>query len=182
MRGWWGKSMPGIPMSLALALTLACALTLAALPAWAQRPCLSDDPDTAIRACTIDIVSPPDPNGVASSYVSRGRAYMKKGLGDQAMADFEKAIGIDPEAQAAYGNLGLIYYDLRQYDLALANFTKAIELAGPDAHSIDYLRRGVAYEASGARGKAIADYQTALKLDPNDEESRKGLQRLRTPP
>jgi tetratricopeptide (TPR) repeat protein len=163
-------------------MSLALALTLAALPAWAQRPCLSDDPDAAIRACTIDIVSPPDAHGVASSYVSRGRAYLKKGRGDQAMADFEKAIGIDPEFPAAYGNLGLIYYDMGRYDLALANLTKAIELAGPDAQSMDYLRRGVTYEASGERDKAIADYRSALKLNPDDEESKKGLQRLGSTP
>jgi tetratricopeptide (TPR) repeat protein len=171
-----GNAMRRIPTALALALTLA------ALPAWAQRPCLSDDPDIAIRACTIDIVSPPDPKDVASSYVSRGRAYLKKGRGDQAMADFEKAIGIDPESAAAYGNLGLIYYDMGRYDLALADLTKAIELAGPDAHSIDYLRRGVAYEASGERDKAMADYRSALKLDPDDAESKKGLQRLGSAP
>jgi tetratricopeptide (TPR) repeat protein len=169
-------------LALSLAVAFALALTVAALPAWAQRPCLSDDPDIAIRACTIDIVSPPDPHGVASSYVSRGRAYLKKGRGDQAMADFEKAIGIEPEAPAAYGNLGLIYYDMRRYDLALANFSKAIELAGPDAHAVDYLRRGVAYEASGERDKAIADYRAALKLDPGDAESKKGLQRLGSTP
>jgi len=165
-------------MSLALTLTLA----LAAMPAWAQRPCLSENPDIAIRACTIEIVSPPDPKGVAGSYVSRGTAYLKKGLRDQAIADFEKAIGIDPEAPAAYGSLGVAYYDMHRYDLALADLTKAIELSGPDVHSMDYLRRAVAYEASGERDKAIADYRKALELDPDDQYSKQGLQRLRTPP
>lgn len=165
----------------AAALALALVLTVAALPAWAQRPCLSDDPDTAIRGCTIDIVAPPDPQGVASSYISRGKAYLRKGLRDQAIADFEKATGIDPESSVAYGLIGVAYYDMGRYDLALANFTKAIELAGPDTKSIDYLRRGVAYEASGERDKAIADYRTALKLNPDDEDAKKGMQRLRTP-
>jgi tetratricopeptide (TPR) repeat protein len=166
----------------ALALGLELTLTLAALPAWAQRPsCLSDDADTAIRACTIDIVSPPDPKGIAGSYVNRGTAYLKKGLRDQAIADFEKAIGIDPEAPVAYGQLGIAYYDMGRYDLALADLSKAIELSGPGVHSMDYLRRGVAYEASGERDKAMADYRKALELNPDDQYSKQGLQRLATP-
>ena len=155
---------------------------LAALPVWAQRACLSDNPDTAIRACTIDIVSPPDPQGIVTSYVYRGTAYLKKGLRDQAIADYQKAIGIDPEAPVAHGMLGVAYYDMGRYDLALAELTRAIELSGPNAHSMDYLRRAVAYEASGDRDKALADYRTALQLNPDDEDSKKGLQRLRTPP
>ncbi len=157
-------------------------LLLAAVPASAHRACLSDNPDVAIRACTVEIVSPPDPRDVASSYFSRGNAYLKKGQRDQAISDFEKAIAIDPDSPRAYGSVGVVYYSMGRYDLAIDDLTRAIELSGSQVAPIDFLRRGVAYEASGERDKAIADYQAALRLDPNDQESSKGLKRLRAVP
>ena len=62
--------------------------------------------------------------------------------------------------------LGRYYLADQQVDLAVAIFEKQLE-AAPD--SADVLRlRGDAYLAVGRQAKAIADYQAALKLDPDN--------------
>ena len=45
-----------------------------------------------------------------------------------AVADFTKAIESDPDFLAAYYNRGVAYFDQGKYDLAIADFTKAMEL------------------------------------------------------
>jgi len=55
----------------------------------------------------------------------------------------------------------------KQYDAAIAEFTKAIEAAPKDARA--YTNRGTAYRASGKLQEAIADFSKAIEVSPNDE-------------
>lgn len=61
-------------------------------------------------------------------YDNRGVA--KKNLGDYAgaLADYNKAIELDPECAEAYNNRGLAKQDLKDYAGAMADYNKAIEL------------------------------------------------------
>src|SRR5258708_6530347 len=57
-----------------------------------------------------------------------GRAY--DGIGDRANAvtSFKKAIAINPEMFESYNNLGALYFENENYDMAAANFTEALRL------------------------------------------------------
>ena len=46
----------------------------------------------------------------------------------EAIADYTKAIEIDPKYVFAYLNRGLAYQDLKMYKEAIADYTEAIEL------------------------------------------------------
>jgi tetratricopeptide (TPR) repeat protein len=59
---------------------------------------------------------------------------------------------------------GLSYFESGQYDLAITDFTNAIELQ-PDPFS--YYNRGNAYYKLPEYQKAITDYSKAIELDPN---------------
>ncbi|HEY0426666.1 MAG TPA: tetratricopeptide repeat protein [Pyrinomonadaceae bacterium] len=64
-----------------------------------------------------------------------------------------------------YAQLADDYYDKRDFDNAMINYTKAINLAPREAGS--YVRRGFIYHYTGEIGKAYADYETAVKYDPS---------------
>ena len=54
----------------------------------------------------------------------------------------------------------------KQYDAAIAEFTKAIEANPKDARG--YTNRGFAYRASGKIAEALADFTKAIEVDPKD--------------
>ena len=62
------------------------------------------------------------------AYNNRGIAYRNKGLYDQAIADYSKAIALGPKFVNAYTNRGNAYYDEGLYAPAETDFAKAIEL------------------------------------------------------
>ncbi len=47
---------------------------------------------------------------------------------DKALADYNKAIELDPKFATAYYNRGFVDADKKDYDKALADYNKAIEL------------------------------------------------------
>ena len=61
----------------------------------------------------------------------RGSAYGEAGMDEQALADFNKAIGLDPNYAQAYANRALIYRHLNKLDLALADYDKALRSTPP---------------------------------------------------
>ena len=46
---------------------------------------------------------------------------------ENALKDFNSALQLNPDIAEAYSNIGLIYYQKREYDKAVNAFTKALE-------------------------------------------------------
>lgn len=65
---------------------------------------------------------------------------------------------------SAYNSRGNAYDREGDYDRAIADFTKAIELDAKDAAA--YNNRGISYRHEGEDDRAIADYTKAIELDP----------------
>ncbi len=60
--------------------------------------------------------------------ISLGDAYQQiNGGGGKAMTSYEKAIGLDPNNSLAYSRIGRLWYNARNYELALENWKKAQE-------------------------------------------------------
>ena len=59
---------------------------------------------------------------------------------------------------------------------SIADFSKAIELNPNDANYYD--ERGFAYQYSNMNSEAIADYHSALSIDPDDDMALNNLQVL----
>jgi tetratricopeptide (TPR) repeat protein len=100
----------------------------------------------------------------AVEHNNKGVALADEGRYDEAIAEYNKAIELDPKYALAYSNRGSTYYDKKQYDLAIADSSKAIEL-DPN-YSNAYYIRGSAYYVKKQYDLAIADYTIAIKLDP----------------
>jgi tetratricopeptide (TPR) repeat protein len=66
---------------------------------------------------------------------------------------------------AAYINRGNAYFGKRDYDRAIADYSKVIELNA--RHTEAYNNRGAAYEKKDDHQRAIADYRKAFSIDPH---------------
>ena len=78
----------------------------------------------------------------ANEFNARGVGKRAKGDLEGAIADFTKAIELNPEFAAAYNNRGGAKREKNDLDAAIADFTKAIELK--PAYAVAYNHRGAA--------------------------------------
>ena len=62
-----------------------------------------------------------------------------------------------------YDNRGDVYRWIRQYDLAVQDYNKAIEI---NSNESDYYNRGRAYQAAMQLEKAIQNYDKVIELNP----------------
>ena len=65
---------------------------------------------------------------MARAYNNRATAYAEQHQYQQAIADFTKAISLDPRGALTYRNRGLAYHDLGQLNQAIEDYTVAIRL------------------------------------------------------
>jgi tetratricopeptide (TPR) repeat protein len=89
---------------------------------------------------------------------------------DEAMADFETAIRLNPRHHQAYLNRGLARLQGRDLEGAKADFTETIKLK-PDNPSVWYVR-GQVREKLGDLDGAISDYVQALNVGGNSWDVR----------
>jgi hypothetical protein len=70
----------------------------------------------------------------------------------------------EPGVALAYNNRGLTYDDMGRLDLAVEDFTRAIELAPFEYKA--YTNRGRVYSKLGMLDKAVGDFERAISLEP----------------
>jgi lipoprotein NlpI len=100
----------------------------------------------------------------AADYNNRGNAKRDKSDLDGAIADYNRALELDPKFAAAYNNRGIAKVRKDDFDGAIADYSRALELDPKFAAA--YRRRGIAEQAKSDFDGAIADYDRALELDP----------------
>lgn len=100
----------------------------------------------------------------ARPFVCRGNAYYDKGHLTKAMADFNKAIDLEPEDFQAYLNRGLAYEAQGDLSQALADYSKAVKINPKFAWGFN--DRGFINYSQNNLAQAIADYNTAIELYP----------------
>ena len=61
-------------------------------------------------------------------YLFKGIAYVNQGRYDEAIAEFERALGINPNHPVAHMNLAIVYYREGYYTAAIRHCDRAMEL------------------------------------------------------
>jgi len=107
--------------------------------------------------------------GEKTGYFQRALVYqyMNNPQPQLALADYNKAIEIDPNYVLAYLNRGSLYVDeLGKNDLGIADFAKTLEL---DPGNIDAITNtGIAYYREGKFDDAIDKYNAVIGKSQND--------------
>ncbi len=99
---------------------------------------------------------------VSEGYEWRGVSYQSLGELDNALEDLNIAV-TNPNNDSAYNSRGNVFYELGNYELALADYTQAINSGY--SWSFVYNNRGLAHSRLGDEERALNDYQTAVALD-----------------
>jgi tetratricopeptide (TPR) repeat protein len=100
-----------------------------------------------IQACSRIIKSrkllgkPISKRNLARFYGFRGFAYENKGEWDRAIADYTKAIALEPKGASAYFSRGLAYETKGDKEKAIADLRKALEIRPSFQYAKDSLKR-----------------------------------------
>ena len=121
----------------------------------------------------------------AEDYKDRGDALLDKGNAGQAIADYTKAIEINPKDGEAYNNRAIMYFGEKEYAKAKEDVSKAQALGyevspqllenlnrestrTPEYQSLD---KGGLYSDKGMHDEAIAEFDNAIQANPNSAEA-----------
>src|SRR5207248_4484635 len=88
----------------------------------------------------------------------------------EAQQQLEAALKLDRNNAWVYYNLGLIYFEQKNWQLALDNFQASLDAASSKPQWIDtwaHIKRGNAYDAKGDRRRAVAEYNKAVQAGSN---------------
>jgi hypothetical protein len=130
----------------------------------------------------------------AMDYVKRGNEYLDRGDKvnnnkdgtltvsgksdfDLAIAEFDRAIQLDPNIAAAHFGRGRGYLRKGDNSRAVASYSEAIRLNPNDA--ISYSNRGRAYARMGDYDNAVADFESAYRIDPKNAIIKQNLEKAR---
>jgi tetratricopeptide (TPR) repeat protein len=100
-------------------------------------------------------------------YDTLGTALLDQGNYDQAIADFDTAIQLDPNDVAAYVHRGIAYYWKSDPVRANADFDKAIQTRPHADDPMDDYYHGMAYYNEARYDPAISDLDKAIQLRPD---------------
>lgn len=116
----------------------------------------------------------------AATLVNRGIVLMEWGQPAAAIADFDKAIGVQPEIAEAYVNKGIALLRIGNRDgEAVAILSQGIA-RNPRRPEIAYYQRAVANEELGRVREAYEDYSRAAALAPEWTDPAEQLRRFQT--
>jgi tetratricopeptide (TPR) repeat protein len=119
--------------------------------------------------CANPRVLPPGEALTSDDYISRGATYQMLGKYEAALADYDRAISLDPSDARAYNNRGNTYDALGKVEAALADFDRAVALDPANAEA--YNNRGLTFHALGKYGAALVDYDRAIAINPQFSET-----------
>ena len=100
------------------------------------------------------------------TYYSRGTKKYNRGQYEEAIADYNQSILLNPKDPLTYYARGAAKYKLSQYEEAIADYNQSILLNPKDP--LIYRARGLAKCKLNRYKEAIADYEEAIRLNPSD--------------
>ena len=116
----------------------------------------------------------------AMQWVAHGSSLVPAGRLTEAMADYRKALQLDPDSVEAHAGIGLVLEQQGQRQAAVEEGATAVRLA--PAWAQGQLDWGTALAFAGRLDEAIPHYRAALRLDPqlSDAHNNLGIALART--
>jgi len=119
--------------------------------------------EKALQDCNTAINLKP---GFYELFLLRGHIKLLQNDSLGAKNDFEFIISKDTENITAYYNLALFFHDKKEYQSALKNYTKVIELNPYNAEC--YFNRAALYAENKHYPEAVNDYTNVIRLNPKN--------------
>jgi len=118
-----------------------------------------------LKACTTIIETKAESGiTVAQAYGNRAIAHLNNLEEIQAVADFRRAVELDPSSASGHVFLGLLNSLLKDHEQALVHFDEAIRLNS--SNPLAFNGRGNVYYDRKEYDRAIVEYSEAIRLKP----------------
>lgn len=98
-----------------------------------------------------------------AAYLGLGNYYRKEKKLDKALANYDKAIELNPDDYKPYNDRGNTYFDLRKDKEAIQDFEKALSLK-PTIHQT-FNNLGSVYARSGNYAKGLENFNKAIEIN-----------------
>jgi tetratricopeptide (TPR) repeat protein len=121
-------------------------------------------PDEQARTCSEVIDQKPGIDILARAWSHRGEAYARKGMANEAILNFTRAIETKSDLVSAWSGRGTAHLVTQKFDDAIKDFTTVISLDPGNVQA--YVSRGYAHLVKDKPKRAIDDFSRALQLDP----------------
>lgn len=116
----------------------------------------------------------------ADAHTYLGWTYSMRGEIDEAIAECEVAIRLDPEFGNPYNDIGVYLMQQNQLDEAIPWLEKAKCARRYEPRHFPYLNLGRIYASKGMLLKAQEEFTGALRLHPHDELATRALQEIQS--
>jgi Tfp pilus assembly protein PilF len=113
------------------------------------------------------------PTAEAHTYL--GWALGMQGRLDEAIAECERAIRLDPDFGNPYNDIGVYLMHKGAPERALVWFERAKQAPRYEARHYPYLNAGHIYAARGMLIRALAEFEAACSLAPDDQMARHAI-------
>ena len=137
---------------------------------------MAEELDESIRLYKESIALCP----TADAHTYLGWAYSFQGKLDDAIAQCEIAIQIDPEFGNPYNDIGVYLMQQQQLDEAIPWLEKAKQAKRYEPRHFPHLNLGRVYVAKGMLQKALEEFRAALRLNPDDADLAETIEQLET--
>ena len=101
----------------------------------------------------------------AVAFAIRGEIYRRMSCHEEALADFSRALELDPDLSRATAGRGVIYYQMKCYEEALVDFDRTLETSPDMVWAI--VSRAKVYMKMDRHKEALVDFDRAVKLSPD---------------
>ena len=114
----------------------------------------------------------------------RGIELFREGQYAEAQQQFEAALKLDKSNSWVYYNLGLLYFEQRNWNQALDNLQAALDgnLKPNWIEALAHIKRGNTYDARGDRARAVAEYNKAVSTGINYDNAQAVAKRFLATP
>src|SRR5690242_18920421 len=116
----------------------------------------------------------------ADAHTYLGWAYSFLGRLNEAIAECEIAIQLDPEFGNPYNDIGVYLMQQQKFDEAIPWLEKAKQARRYEPRHFPYLNLGRVYLTKGMMQKAIEEFRGALERDPDNTELKDLIEELET--
>jgi tetratricopeptide (TPR) repeat protein len=137
---------------------------------------MADELDESIRLYKESIALHP----TADAHTYLGWAYSFQGRIEEAIAQCEIAIRLDPEFGNPYNDIGVYLMQQQKLDEAIPWLEKAKQAKRYEPRHFPYINLGRVYLSKGMIQKALEEFRSALRLNPDDAGLAQTIEELET--
>jgi Tfp pilus assembly protein PilF len=135
---------------------------------------MADELDEAIRLYKESIALCP----TADAHTYLGWAYSFQGRIDEAIAQCEIAIRLDPEFGNPYNDIGVYLMQQQKFDEAIPWLEKAKTAKRYEPRHFPFMNLGRVYVVKGMINKALEEFRRAMELDPGNTDLAEVIEQL----